>query len=861
MRKLLSLILSIAIISAFMPVMPVSAAEAPEVLYEYKCILSQLGIVEDEPENVTREVFLLAVMKLLGIQGEGGYINGFDDIDEDSELAFAIENALRLGIVAECDRFYPEREITYDEANKMLVCALGYEMYALNKGGYPTGYNAVASSQLKLNKHLTGNRSTAVTAEDFYILLGNAANTDILEPLDGSSGLVRYDKSKTLLEVKHEVVTVEGIYEANEYTYLKDYRENVGDDRVMISGTIYDGAVKDVPLGENIKAYVLSNDDENRVLCTFAENNDEKVITSKQKPSFSAGSIAFEKNNTKKSYRIENDAAVIYNGKALNGYTEADFEIKDGSILLIDNNNDGKYEVVHINEIKYMLAGNVAEGVIYDKNYRSKLDLSGDEKTYSITDANGTQLSIADITEGICIEYYASKDEKLVSIHILNETVSGVAENYDSADKTAVVDGAEYDVTQYFADVYANEFKPGNEFSLFISSDGKIAAISGSVGSSMLYGYVYGTFNDMENAETPVGMRIFGEDGQLHTYYVSEKVVLNGSRNGSDAVLTKIADTAQLIRYKLKDGIITKINTQSDAMGIYDSKTESGDILKRLNFDGYDGTATVYYKITGYFVPHFTITDSTKIFCVNDDANTNEKKYTLGNGIRFLSNDEKMQAKNILAYNVNEVGTAEAIVYIGESDASISRESGYGVVKKAKYVLNEDDEQIISAEIYADDWYTTYYIDMEKDFISTFRTNGGYADNAIPLTAGDVIRFTSDSIGYIVNAEKDYDNRNKKLTTDYGNDYEDNELLKYYYGGLYSSNSNAISLFRLDEGVNGSKWYFPWSGASCCIVDENNQVYTAPRNRMISYLNDASSYSKVLIKTRYAGIQAVIIYE
>lgn len=864
MRKLLSIILSIAILSALIPVMSVSAAGNEEALNEYKTLLAELEIVTQEPETVTREVFLIAVMRLLNVSGEGGYVNGFDDVDSDGELAFAIENALRMGIIAEDEGFYPEREITYSEANKILVCALGYEVYAQNKGGYPTGYNAVASSQLKLNKYLSGDRTGAVTTDDFYILLGNAANEEIMEFAGGSAGSVSYDKTKTLLDVKHDVITVEGIYEANEYTYMADSRENAGSDRVIIAGTSYEGTIENVPLGSNVKAYIRDNDDGTKVLCAFAEDNDEITVSSVEKPSFSAGMLYYERNGSQKNYKIATGAAVLYNGKALNGYTESDFAIKDGSILLIDNDCDGKYDVVHINESKFMITGNVADGVIYDSNYRSKLDLSDDETVYTITDAAGELIEADDVEAGSCIEYRVSKDGRLVSAKLLTETVKGIAESYDSSERTASLDGAEYDVTQYFAEVYVNEFKLGSELTIFVSSEGKLVAISGGSGSAMLYGYVYDTFNDLENSETPVGMRIFGEDGQFYTYYVSEKVVLNGRRDGADAVLTKISDTAQLIRYKIRDGIITKINTQSETMGIYDSKTESSDMLKRLNFSGYDGTGTVYYKITGYFVPHFTINDNTKIFCVNEGNNVKEKRYTLGSGIGFLSNDEKVQAKNIIAYNVNEVGVADAVVYIDDSGASVSsvaRDSDYGVVKKAMYVINEDDEPIISLELYADDWYTTYYIEMDEAFLDTFRKSGGYSDSAIPFTAGDVIRYTTDIFGYIVDAEKDYDNKNKELISDYGNNYTDNELLKFYYGGLYSLSSSAIALFKLDEGVNGSKYYFPWGGASCCIVDEDNNVYTVPRSRMISYLNDASNYSRLLLKTRYASVQAVIIYE
>ena len=43
--------------------------------------------------------------------------------------------------------FGPEDPVTYEQAVKMIVSALGYDLVANNKGGYPTGYLAVASSE------------------------------------------------------------------------------------------------------------------------------------------------------------------------------------------------------------------------------------------------------------------------------------------------------------------------------------------------------------------------------------------------------------------------------------------------------------------------------------------------------------------------------------------------------------------------------------------------------------------------------------------------------------------------------------------------------------------------------------------
>ena len=51
--------------------------------------------------------------------------------------------------------FDPDANVTYVQAQKMLVSAIGYETYAQAQGGWPTGYKTYAAS-LDITKGISG---------------------------------------------------------------------------------------------------------------------------------------------------------------------------------------------------------------------------------------------------------------------------------------------------------------------------------------------------------------------------------------------------------------------------------------------------------------------------------------------------------------------------------------------------------------------------------------------------------------------------------------------------------------------------------------------------------------------------------
>lgn len=118
-----------------------------EALKEYEIFVGDEKGDFNPYGNITRAEVTKAVCKTFGIVPQSLTPQKFADVDS-SHWAYGYINALSgAGIVSGVDEnlFEPEREATYNEVIKMLVCALGYNPTAEPSGGYPNGYLRTAS--------------------------------------------------------------------------------------------------------------------------------------------------------------------------------------------------------------------------------------------------------------------------------------------------------------------------------------------------------------------------------------------------------------------------------------------------------------------------------------------------------------------------------------------------------------------------------------------------------------------------------------------------------------------------------------------------------------------------------------------
>lgn len=204
-----------------------SYANAVEILYGLGVVSGDDNGLFNPDNNVTRAEFSKMVVESIG---EGAAAAGqkapqYSDVNGhwgEGYVAAASGKGIINGF--EDGTFKPDEQVTYAQAVKMLVCAAGYETYAVKNGGWPSGYLAWGNQLKIINGVSVESNDTALTRKDCAVLVANALKAplcviDRYEPSGITGELapileIRDDyknsKYQTLLSEQHDAYVVKG---------------------------------------------------------------------------------------------------------------------------------------------------------------------------------------------------------------------------------------------------------------------------------------------------------------------------------------------------------------------------------------------------------------------------------------------------------------------------------------------------------------------------------------------------------------------------------------------------------------------------------------------------------------------------
>lgn len=168
-------------LAANFPDVPESAAYAEAVN-----VLADNGILNGDengnfnPNNtVTRAEFSAIICRLLGVEEDAKVLtqSKFSDVSSSHWAKGYIAKAAELGIVNgnEDGTFKPEDKVTFEQAVKMLICAIGFEENAKEAGSYPDGYIKIAEKYGYL-QGIDKAIGKAFTRSNVAVLLANYIN-------------------------------------------------------------------------------------------------------------------------------------------------------------------------------------------------------------------------------------------------------------------------------------------------------------------------------------------------------------------------------------------------------------------------------------------------------------------------------------------------------------------------------------------------------------------------------------------------------------------------------------------------------------------------------------------------------------
>lgn len=644
-----------------------------------------------------------------------------------------VATAQGLIIGYEDGTFRPDNEITYAEAMTILVRAMGYEVYAQSKGGYPQGY-IVAGSNNGLTKNVQGSNSEPISRGNVAYMTVNALNADMMEQTGFGADATWGVTDKTLLKDMLDVTKAQGQITAIENTALTG-SSSLKANQIRIGDELYDTAYNmNNLLGYNVTYYVREDDNgDEEVILALPDDSKNTTFTVDadlmygitDRGSYKAISYYKTENSASTSYvTLDSEPTLIYNGK----YEELDYDLvdiseKSGYVTLLDTDNNGRYDIIFVTEYSTMVVEEVTStDKIVDKYGKPTLKLDKDNEDLSYTISLGGQaLTLSELEEYDVLSVAGSKDGLLYDIRVSRNTIEGKITGIDS--DGYVVDGKHYKI----ADNFEEDLNLGTEGIFYLDINGKIAAADTTVTAASNYAYLLRASTSDATEETT--FKMFTKNGKEMTYTANQKIRFNGvggqlAAEVAEQFGTGSATEKQLITYSLNsDGKLVSINSAKDNTAT--NAIDKTSFVKNYSYvnEKFNGKTNTVGKVR--------IDASTVIF----DINETNRDYKLGK----LSMFEDGSAYNIEVYDLGEDYAAKAIV-VTDSNLQTNAESSIAVVSKVISASNDNDEVTELLTAYRDGEEIKVY----SDEAGVLTKDGGKK-----LEAGDIIQYVTNSDGEI----------------------------------------------------------------------------------------------------------------
>ena len=549
-------------------------------------IVSALGLIDVSINaNMTRGEVTSSILKLIGIDVSYDNLDVkqvFDDVPPTHPYAAQILAAYDLGIVNGVGggSFEPDEKVTYIQAVKMIVGALGYGITARDDGNLEK-YMQTAIS-LKLTKGIQEPYNTELTGGIYAQLIYNSLEVKNLEVT--SSGLIKEYSDKngdTILSYNDLIKIKDVVYETSVTSLagrstVRNGQVRIGDRACNIGDT-----AADLYLGYYVLAYLSYDEDVDTyptvVYCEpVAGYNEILTITEKTwsnaslNANYSVTINYLEGRNSRRAV-LSPMADIIYNGVNAGDFDITAYTPYNGDVTLIDYDGDDEYDVALIREYKTMYVESISNG-----SYKVSGQLDGESGTIELDPDNpnyqyrviydGDVLEFEDIGVKSLISIAESLDGTYKEVQISEEVVPGTIDELseDGNVVSITVGGETYDVLPYITKTNI-PFKAGDDMNFYIDFRGNVGyyKVNTKVGSS--YAYVIGVSQD-KGIDGGARLKLLDEDGSINIYDCKDEVIFYDSKETKrvDGVAIngalKPEILYQVIMYKTNtSGLITEI--------------------------------------------------------------------------------------------------------------------------------------------------------------------------------------------------------------------------------------------------------------------------------------------------------------
>ena len=705
----------------------------------------------------------------------------FADVSADHWAKGYINQGVANGFIAGMSdtEFDPDANVTYVQAQKMLVSAIGYETYAQAQGGWPTGYKTYAAS-LDITKGISGiTDSTELTRAQVAQMIDNAmdaplcviaswktewngSKTPNLEVRDGKEGRAY----ETLFTEKHDAYKVygrvtetskTGSVDTDKVTFQVEKADNFDDEEVKadspVSEDMYIGDSKaDNYLRTYSQALIQKNDDDeftilsiaaaaaNKSVTVASEDFDENKSTDEALYFFPAGTT---KGSTKYQLDTTNGVTIYINGvessKSIAELRDYLDKNETASVTLQKETETGststsaKYNTIMVSSYVTAIVDEVIDKTnetsvnfdTYSSGIQAKMTVNKDDDNYTYSfKLDGKDIEAKDLQQNdvLNISYDTTgsfKDSSFYDVIVTRNVVDGVkCTSINDSKGEYTIGGTKYKAAEGM-DI---DVETSTEYSLYLDHFGRIAkADENSVSKN------YGV---LKNIYKKAG-------GDYMAQIITKKGTEEEYKVDSDNVK---AYKSYLVKSDADGAIYDSTNKKTDAypkqVVEYSVSSSSNKITIKNGGVIAPTAADAEYKESGNKIGSVKMADSTVILDLSevDTKDTYSVVSSLNDGSNYVAYGyDKSKSDNTYRFVIITEGTSSVF----NSETQLAIFNGSEVVDndgdKTAYnlVVNGEEKQFI----------------LDDDVVITGNKGETVADNA--FDEGDVLVYATNSEGYI----------------------------------------------------------------------------------------------------------------
>ncbi len=825
-------------------------------------LLSALGIFEgDETGNfnpdktVSRAEMAAIICRAMGVDAAEQAATKFSDVPASHwasgyiAYASAGDSPILNGVGG--GKFNPSGTLTYQQALKIVVYALGFEPMANDNGGWSAGSIYVANRY-----KITEGADATATRGNLAIILANAMKTPMMDKTsygsDAKSEVLngKNDKEYRTLLTDMDIYIATGVVGAKDVDEVAFEITEDSDD-----GEFKDGKTPDFKIGasdiaayqyQNVDAYVKKVGKKYEVVAvvpsvageTLTILSDDVAAYDKATGELEYYIDAANSNKTKK-IDVDNEIKIEYNKAAYGKKLEDLVKEEDVIITFIENTSDGDFDQV---VAKYYTSCRVEDVdadndrlFLVDGTIKFDFDAVEDgEVTRILVDEEGNALTLADFAKDDVVAYVAngkinSKDTTYIEIvKLANSAVTGsVDSTYTSnGDKYVVIDGKDYVDT-------TGDLNAGDEGTFYIGITGKVIEYDATLAGEN-YGYIVeGAIATGSFSADKWQIKILTKDDGIVTYDVKDSyhdavvdyLAKNAAAFGLTAVYgeddpetkdvdeSKIAIDVKEDKFLFEDAKDTKANVarlitfETDSKGAIKELVAAKGSTKDLEGKEYNADAQ---SINGA-----SLENDIAVFYVGE-ADIDDIKAT---DISFLVDESEYEG-----YALKNEDAEYTAMVITKAEVDFNVEAGFAIVTQVATSTDDEGDKVTVVS----------YVQNEEEGTLTL----SYGDKSkclnkkdAELQMGDAFMYAADANGlvskYTIVARIARDEKGNitgfdvldDFTTDASALGKDTEIVKGYIYNEKSKKNNGKEIIYLDPkmettvSVPGAAYKYTYNAA------------------------------------------------